>query len=524
MSSVALFFRGAMPETVSNVVESPTRKFAARLKDPSQWKILRDIPVFDEHEEVTPEMVTGPDGRPMRQDRIERFGMDELKAHADKCNALVASGNPPGLVLGHTKDDAPEHQQPETVGVGVNYRVRYDADLGRNVIAYDEYYLPEKYEQVKTYPYRSVERWRKGGYFKPIALLRREPRRNLGMVLAYQAQSRGELDRYSMVATDVTEDAPGNLFGVVVDTVVRYSMQYSVPVERYAMPHEEPDGDEKPKAPPQVAASTPPPPMPAPTPPAAVPPVVPNAAPPVPPQPAPVPGMDVGGDPSMMEPSDKDKQIFAKLCYAHPALGAMLKKYEAEAGGQNAAMPPASPMGAPSAVPPGNPVQMAAGAGMGSPSASNTMIPGVQQMSADTSEVERYAQMEQVIRSQNERIAELEKGERVARYAAKFGQLENEGWPIDAAEEVVRCQDYSPEQVEQHISDIKKYGAKTQRPLGPGIRPDSSPNPMRGGSHSPDRRLTPEEYDRAMEYMTENPGKSHTEAIKYAMNGAPVRG
>jgi hypothetical protein len=221
-------------------------------------------------------------------------------------------------------------------------------------------------------------------------------------------------------------------------------------------------------------------------------------------------------NPEAMEPSDKDKEIFAKLCYAHPALGAMLKKYEAEQA------PAAAP---PQAMPPamsGQPAQM----GMGSPSGGNTMIPGMekpQPMSADTSEVERYAQMETVIREQNERIAELEKGERVARYAARFGRLENEGWPINAADEVVRCQDYTQEQVDQHCGDIQKYGAKTRLPVGPGIRQDGAPYPAMGNT-SPNRRMSGDEFDKAMTYMQENPGKTHTEAIKYAMNGSPVRG
>ena len=145
-------------------------------------------------------------------------------------------------------------------------------------------------------------------------------------------------------------------------------------------------------------------------------------------------------------------------------------------------------------------------------------------MSADTADVERYSQMEMVIRGQNERIAELEKGERVARYAHLFGKLEMEGWPIDAAEEVVRCQDYTQEQVQYHIeNDIKKYGAQSQLPIGPGVRPDRSPHPMHQRNDA-DRPLTAEEYDKGMKHMQENPGVGFTEAIKYAMNGAPVRG
>jgi len=515
-----------MSEQSPNVVESPVTKFAARLQDPSQWRIIKDVPIFDEHEEVYPEMVQGPDGRKVRQNRVERFGLAELQAHADRCNQLVANGNPPGLTLGHTKDDAPENQQPETVGVGVNYRVRYDSTLGKNVITYDEYYLPEKYEQVKTYPYRSVERWRKGGYFKPIALLRREPRRNLGVVLAYQAKSQGELCRYSVSPCEVNDES--SLFGN--DVVLRYSMEYT-------MPHNQPDAAMPP------AAAAPPPAMSSPVPP------VQNAAPAAPAAPG-----------QMMEPSDKDKELFQQLC----------KYFKVNYEAPQAAAAPASPtpgIGGPQSMPPaGNtpPVETyypkgghisgknlpgqaaaigakkadpygdygdddedyAAGGSAASPSASNTAIPPattnkVMPMSADTTDVERYHRMESVIRSQNDRIAELEKGERIARYAAAFGKLESEGWPIDSAEEVVRCQDYSQAEFDQHIADIKKYGAKTRLPVGSGVRPDGSPQPMNFGGAQ--RRMSPEEFDTAMQYMQENPGKTHTEAIKYAMNGAPVR-
>ena len=88
-------------------------------------------------------------------------------------------------------------------------------------------------------------------------------------------------------------------------------------------------------------------------------------------------------------------------------------------------------------------------------------------MQADTSTVQRY---EAELKALKDRCATLEQGERIARYSAVLQSMEDDGWPIEAAEELERCQNYSQEQFDQHCADIKKYGEHSRRPHGPAIR------------------------------------------------------
>lgn len=186
-----------MPATLDKpeATSDPTRAFAARFNDPSQWKIVRNVPIFAERDERDPE--TG---------EVEKIDRAELQRYVDNCNQLVATGNPPGLTLGHTKDDAPEDEQPPSVGWARNFRLAKNSLTGLWTVYQDEYFEPAWYAKVKTYPYRSVERWKVSKIFKPIALLRREPQINLGVV---SYQGREQVVRYSRET--YMADAPAKL-------------------------------------------------------------------------------------------------------------------------------------------------------------------------------------------------------------------------------------------------------------------------------------------------------------------------
>lgn len=173
----------------SSHAPDPSVDFIHEFADPKQWSIKRRVPIFIEHEEEDPD--TG---------EKEYFGADELQEIADNCNRLAASGNPPGLTLGHTLEKAPESEQPPTVGFGKNYVVARGPQDGKVRIYHDEWYKPDQFAEAETYPYRSVERWKAGKYFKPVALLRREPALNLG-VASYQRDG-DRVIRYSASAKE----------------------------------------------------------------------------------------------------------------------------------------------------------------------------------------------------------------------------------------------------------------------------------------------------------------------------------
>jgi hypothetical protein len=476
--------RPAAPGEIVN----PTEAIAERLKDPSKWFVLRNVPIFDEHDEEVdsdePEIdpVTGKPlidpatKKPRMKKRVERFDVPTLERHAAHCNEFVASGKPPGLTDGHTKDDAPEGSQPETWGFGQNFRVGWNQRLNRNVIYQDEYYFPERAEDVRSRPYRSVERWKGGQYFAPIALLRREPRRNLGIVTYHH---RG------------------------ADTVVRYSM------ETYAMPET--------AMPPEAGAAPPP-----------------TAAP-------------------QVDPSDTDKQVFAKLYkyFTDPANKAECEKYgismaggvpgATETPGGKPKSPEAAPeqfgMGMPSGsnvAPPGGTQYGKAGgeaawdANQDDPDARAAMAaaasgrPNPHPHAMPTHDLVRYqaelAQRDAKIAQQGERLAALEKSERVERYSAALADLERVR-VFDRPKVLGRVQDYTPAQFAAVCEDIRENYQR--RPGNTPIRLADLDSPM-----SPGGEMSREVMEKALQYQAENPGVGVWDAVEKVGGKRPgvVRG
>lgn len=174
--------------------EDPTVDFARRFADPSLWKIRKRIPIFAERTEEDPE--TG---------ETEVLDPNELAVYVRNCNQLVATGNPPGLTLGHTRDDAPESSQPITIGYAKNFRMERSPLTGLMTVYHDEWYYPTAAAEVKSYPYRSVERWKVSKLFKPIALLRREPQINLGVVSYHAGEKVVRYSRESYMPDQPTQ-------------------------------------------------------------------------------------------------------------------------------------------------------------------------------------------------------------------------------------------------------------------------------------------------------------------------------
>lgn len=441
---------------------STSDDFVQKFADDSKWKVLRGVPVFDEHEEEMEVPVVGPDGKKTTQKSVERFSRQELQEIADNCNRLVATGNPPGLTIGHTKDDAAETDQPETIGYGCNYRVAAFGPEQKLGILHDEKYYPQKYELAKTMPYRSVERWRAGKYFKPIALLRREPRRNLGVVAAYQA-SNG-------------------------DTAVRYSMRYAMPEE--IIDKEKEEIPAKPAAAPEAPAAPPAPDA--------------SAAPPE----------------AELEPSEKDKALFQKLYSAHPHYQMHCKNYEALGAADN---PDGAGHAERKADPQWEQKKgYASGPGGGmsaSPSATNTAIPGMEnpRMSASTLDVARY---QADLRERDSRIAALERENRIERYSSVFNQLADQGYELDVAKEVTRYQDAGSQSVEERVGEIRKYHQRRAVGMGP-IRLAGTPDP---NAPDPDRIQSKKEMDAVLQYQAEHPAATNREALAKVRAAGVVRG
>lgn len=474
-----------------------------KFNDLSQWHVVPAVPIFDEHQETRLEPELDAAGRPiMDTDQagtprprlkqvVEEFDVPTLQRYADNCNRLVAIGKPPGLSLGHTTDNPDEKQQPETAGFGRNYRVAYSDQLERHVILHDEQFDIGKIDQVRSFPYRSVERWKKGQYFAPIACLRREPARNLGVV-AYRKSDGGEFDevyRYSMEAYSAMAIDPANLS------------------------------------------------------PAAVPPPAPGAAPgapPAPPAAAPAVDPDVAKFSALMEQYFSNPENCAKMSAAIKAPPAPPAPAAPPPLAPPAAAAPPPAAAKPDAPKPPEPDKNAAVPS--APSGTNTSIPGFdkdkQNMSATTQdELVRYqAALDQANariaaeatarQAAEARIGSLEKAERVARYAKVISDLKTDGYPIDEGTELADCQDLDQAGFDKHVARIKRYSAGQRAPIGGGpIRLDGTPSNVHA-----DEPLTKDQSDWAVKYQAEKGGKVPWDKVfdearkAVSANGQLVRG
>ena len=110
---------------------------------------------------------------------------NRLQKIADKRNRLVVERQSVAhYCLGHTKDDAPEWEQPPVTGVGTRWRVGQYEDGTPNLEVYS-WEKPGHEGVFDKYPQRSAELWLDPDDINPIALLSSTtPRRDLSLRLS----------------------------------------------------------------------------------------------------------------------------------------------------------------------------------------------------------------------------------------------------------------------------------------------------------------------------------------------------
>lgn len=154
-----------------------------------EFSVIKDVPVFDEHDEFD------ADGK-----LIRKFDRKALQKIVDECNRRAeSSGDLSPFGPGHTIAGAKEHEQPPTYGYAKNYRVGTFGPEKKLGILVDWYVkktvtTPDGKEadgiaEVKSYPRRSIELWLKDGFIDHIALLRRTPQRDLGLLAFDKGQT-----------------------------------------------------------------------------------------------------------------------------------------------------------------------------------------------------------------------------------------------------------------------------------------------------------------------------------------------
>jgi hypothetical protein len=139
----------------------------------SKYILVKDVPILDEH------VLRDHDGNP-----IAKLDGAKLTAIAHKANQrLRETGDAVPIVIGHTKDDAPELSQPPVVGYAVNFKVGKLLKSGRKAILATFKLLRSQRELIKRFPRRSVELWLDDLTIDPISLLgATTPERDLGLL------------------------------------------------------------------------------------------------------------------------------------------------------------------------------------------------------------------------------------------------------------------------------------------------------------------------------------------------------
>jgi hypothetical protein len=364
------------------------------------------VPVFDEHDDLDEH------GQVLR--RFDRPALEEI---ALRCNARErATGDLCPITLGHTIDGAPEHQQPPIVGFARNFRVGAFGPAQRNGILADFYLRRDRYSQAMDFPRRSVELWVKERFIDPIALLRRTPQRDLGLL---------------------THGRNGRL-------ILRYAMDDFPPAD---------GGEFRPPAlqtPPLSPG------------PADVPPVPPTGQQPPPPLFMPDPTLP----PDAQDPDPADMEKFMRC----------MRRFMMQGGPP--AMPSTPPPLPPPAAPTGTPTplrtEMGGAAGPGFPSATNVSVPrlpepeperlsmyGKNDVQADSDAI-RFVRMEtELLRMQKEREGdrlrwEQERQQLLQRFEAQLADYrkEREGERLD----------YSREKSKRIVAQLEYEGFVIQRP------------------------------------------------------------
>jgi hypothetical protein len=118
------------------------------------------------------------------RDRLEKMA----KAQNDR---IEGRNDATPIIVGHTKDDAKEEDQPEIVGYATRFHVGNLPD-GKAAIFARPWAKPDEVETFRLHPRRSVELWLDPDAIDPIAILgATTPRRDLGLHLFGRAYAEG---------------------------------------------------------------------------------------------------------------------------------------------------------------------------------------------------------------------------------------------------------------------------------------------------------------------------------------------
>lgn len=155
----------------------PTLQTLDRFENADLWEVRDNVPIFDAHEEHDASGAI-----------VRSFALADLEEIASNCNRReIETGDAVPITIGHTQSGAPETEQPPIVGYARRFRVGKFGPQAKTAILATFYFFKDRFEESLEYPRRSVELWMRDKIIDPIALLKRTPKRDLGL-LTYEQQ------------------------------------------------------------------------------------------------------------------------------------------------------------------------------------------------------------------------------------------------------------------------------------------------------------------------------------------------
>ena len=202
--------------------------------------VKHHVPILDEHELK--------DGKGNVVIRLDQKKLSEIVKVNNK--RMGNTGDEIPLVIGHTKDDAPEGEQPEIVGYATNLKVEPFFKTGRKCITATFKFFKHAADKVRGFPRRSIELWLSDYKIDPISLLgATTPERDLGLLRL----SKGGVKKYQRTIgmNDQQGIIDGVLAGLQQTDVWQFLTQLSqqggeAPPEEGGMPPEGMPGEEAP--------------------------------------------------------------------------------------------------------------------------------------------------------------------------------------------------------------------------------------------------------------------------------------
>jgi hypothetical protein len=159
--------------TVIDPRASPEYEPYLSVLPPDEYVVVPDVALLDEHSYTHPKT-----GKEVKVDA------KELRRVCDNLNKKMSeTHDATPHVIGHTKDDTDEENQPTILGWYVRYRVHQLLDSPRQAIHGDLFVKKAQVEEARKYPRRSVEYWPGRADIDPVsALSSTAPQRNLGLL------------------------------------------------------------------------------------------------------------------------------------------------------------------------------------------------------------------------------------------------------------------------------------------------------------------------------------------------------